>query len=441
MSFREQTIGAYFSARGLPALRTYREFLERCRWSAGRLAGWSAQRLAANLEHACASVPYYRKRACTRVLTSFPVLSKRDLQDHFDDLFADGVGRERSWKCDTSGSTGQRVHVQVDLGERLSRIGATWRGDCFGGFGLGERYIKLWGVSPKGGRTRQALVNLTNKLISGQTMLGTLSMDEARVREIHAYLLRERPRIISGFTSALSAFAQSCLEQRLGVVDCGKVIATAENLDPSARERITAVFSGPIMQRYGCREAGDIAHQCEQGSWHIHSDHVHLEVQRPDGKISAEGTGSLLITKLSNRLMPLVRYAVGDTVTLGGEPCACGRPLPVMHALHGRDVTMLKLPSGRLASGHLGGLPPWHKPIRQWQIERTGPGTATYRYVPLPELSAEQEAALKSELEALFSHELRITFERCASIAPAASGKHMPVISQLDGLPATYRSA
>lgn len=434
MSFREQIIGAYFSAKGIPALRTYREFVERGRWSAERLVEWSAQRLAASLEHACATVPFYRDLGCTPELASFPALSKRELQDRFEDLFAEGLARDGSWKCDTSGSTGQRVYVQVDMPERLSRIGATWRGDCFGGFGLGDRYIKLWGVSPKGGKTRQALVNLTNKLISGQTMLGTLSMDKARVREIHAYLLRERPRIISGFTSSLAAFAQSCLEQRLGVVDCGKVIATAENLDPSARERITAVFSGPIMQRYGCREAGDIAHQCEQGSWHINSDHVHLEVLKADGSISPEGTGSLLITKLSNRLMPLVRYAVGDTVTLGGEPCACGRPLPVMHALHGRDVTMLKLPSGRLASGHLGGLPPWHKPIRQWQIERTGPDTATYRYVPLPELSAEQELALQSELEALFSHELRLSYERCDSIAPAASGKHMPVISPLDGL-------
>ena len=85
-----------------------------------------------------------------------------------------------------------------------------------------------------------------------------------------------------------------------------------------------------MLQRYGCREAGDIAHQCEHGTWHINTDHLHCEVLRNDGSIGTTGKGRLLLTKLYNDLMPLVRYDVEDLVELTNDGCPCGRCLPVM---------------------------------------------------------------------------------------------------------------
>ena len=61
------------------------------------------------------------------------------------------------------------------------------------------------------------------------------------------------------------------------------------------------------------------------------------------------------ITNLANAVQPLIRYELGDHVTVHAEPCTCGSPLPVITVrgrqddpLHmaGRDggtVTLLPL--------------------------------------------------------------------------------------------------
>jgi phenylacetate-coenzyme A ligase PaaK-like adenylate-forming protein len=38
----------------------------------------------------------------------------------------------------------------------------------------------------------------------------------------------------------------------------------------------------------------------------------------------------VLLTNLVNRVQPIIRYDLGDSVSIEDEPCACGSPLPVL---------------------------------------------------------------------------------------------------------------
>ena len=69
-----------------------------------------------------------------------------------------------------------------------------------------------------------------------------------------------------------------------------------------------------------------------------------------DAVTGAEGrrTGEAVTTGYGNRAMPLIRYRVGDTVTLTETPCACGSPQPVLHEVVGRTDDLLILPDGRV---------------------------------------------------------------------------------------------
>ena len=49
--------------------------------------------------------------------------------------------------------------------------------------------------------------------------------------------------------------------------------------------------------------------------------------------------------------MPLIRYEIGDVVTLLDAPCACGRGLPVIEKVEGRDADFVVTPAGSLISG------------------------------------------------------------------------------------------
>jgi len=57
--------------------------------------------------------------------------------------------------------------------------------------------------------------------------------------------------------------------------------------------------------------------------------------------------GRLVVTDLANRLMPFIRYDLGDIGSLAPEPCPCGRGLPLLATLIGRPTEVLVLPSGR----------------------------------------------------------------------------------------------
>ena len=52
----------------------------------------------------------------------------------------------------------------------------------------------------------------------------------------------------------------------------------------------------------------------------------------------------LLVTTLTNRVLPLIRYELSDQVTLDTSPCACGRPYARIVKIDGRREDFLLLP-------------------------------------------------------------------------------------------------
>jgi phenylacetate-CoA ligase len=108
------------------------------------------------------------------------------------------------------------------------------------------------------------------------------------------------------------------------------------------------VFDAPIADEYGSSETEIIAFECPEGNRHIISENVLVEVVKDTDK-TAEA-GEIVVTDLNNRLMPLIRYRLGDRGILGDHACPCGRNLPILKEIQGRtsEVRYVKTPDGRL---------------------------------------------------------------------------------------------
>jgi phenylacetate-coenzyme A ligase PaaK-like adenylate-forming protein len=54
-----------------------------------------------------------------------------------------------------------------------------------------------------------------------------------------------------------------------------------------------------------------------------------------------------LLSNLGNRVQPVIRYDLGDSMTVNPEPCPCGNPLPAIR-VEGRrdDVLSMRAPNG-----------------------------------------------------------------------------------------------
>jgi phenylacetate-coenzyme A ligase PaaK-like adenylate-forming protein len=74
---------------------------------------------------------------------------------------------------------------------------------------------------------------------------------------------------------------------------------------------------------------------------------VFLEVVDDSGAPAPPGSaGQVLLTTLRNRVMPLLRYRIGDLASMAETPCGCGRSLPVVAAIHGRANDLLRAADG-----------------------------------------------------------------------------------------------
>jgi phenylacetate-coenzyme A ligase PaaK-like adenylate-forming protein len=76
---------------------------------------------------------------------------------------------------------------------------------------------------------------------------------------------------------------------------------------------------------------------------HVNADWVVLEPVDRNYRPTPPGEPSytVLLTNLANRVQPLIRYDLGDSVTLL-PPCPCGSPLPAIE-VHGRSDDVLRL--------------------------------------------------------------------------------------------------
>jgi len=199
------------------------------------------------------------------------------------------------------------------------------------------------------------------------------------------------------------------------------------------RRLVRKVFEVPVTDFYSSQELGYIALQCPgHEHYHVQSESVIVEVLREDGSACAPyETGRLVVTSLRNYATPLVRYEIGDYGALG-EPCSCGRGLPVLHSIKGRVRNMLRLPDGGKRWPNFG----FQKlmeiaELRQFQVVQTQLDAIELKLVVDAPLGAEKEARLRAILAASLGYPFAITITYHTVLSRSAGGKFEDFVSLL----------
>jgi phenylacetate-CoA ligase len=122
----------------------------------------------------------------------------------------------------------------------------------------------------------------------------------------------------------------------------------AEPWTESMRRHIESAGGIRAFDIYGLSEIigpGVAVECCAQNGLHIFEDHFYPEVVDTEtGEPLPEGSeGELVITTLSKRAMPMIRYRTRDITSLVSEPCACGRTLRRMRRIGRRSDDMIIL--------------------------------------------------------------------------------------------------
>jgi phenylacetate-CoA ligase len=176
-----------------------------------------------------------------------------------------------------------------------------------------------------------------------------------------------------------------------------------------------------------------VAMPCGQLS--LNAEHVAVEIVDERGIPVGPGQmGRILITTLENRLMPLIRYEIGDYAIASNDLCSCGRTLPVLGKVIGRGINLFRLPGGRLKS-------PWplvgpiktRPEIRQFQIVQETQNHFVVRYVADRELEAAVQEEIRGAFGRILEIEASVSFDRMDAIARSIGGKFMTALSLVSG--------
>lgn len=365
------------------------------------------------------------------VFRSLPVLSRKELQGSFERLKSTAVPPSHGAIVagQSSGSTGMPVRFLQTAATQLFWNALTlrehfWHERNFSGK-LAAIRIKV-----EEGRLADWGPPVSLLFLTGPGAALNVRTD---VEEQLEWLQRENPDYLITHASNLAVLAELTLRRGVRLPNLRQVRSYSEALRPDLRELVRAAWGVEVADIYSCEEAGHIALQCPgHEHYHVQSENLVVEVLDEDGRPCRPGeTGRVVLTTLHNFAMPLIRYEIGDYAEVG-EPCSCGRGLPVLKRIHGRRRNMIALPDGRR---HWPSFPAemWREvaPVEQFRLVQRTPEEIEACYVMARELTQEEKARLEAALASRFGYPFRIAWKRSDALDRGPGYKFEDFISEL----------
>ncbi len=421
-------------ARIIEAAPRYAGLLRSQYWCPGQLEAYRARQLESTFR-AALRIPFDAERfgAAPRADNlSAPVLRRSEVESLYRSVLSLYPTGSRFVSERSSGTSGVAVTLLFDASHQAGRNAARIRFLRMHGWNPLRRSVWLMASSLVAARNPdyQGLGELIRWFASwfGVKFIATTTPFPEQVQllaRLQAFSVYAFPHSIDGILHTLAETGQTLPALRL-------LMSGGEAVDDSLRERARAQLGLEVCDNYGSTEAF-LAFQCPTGSYHINAEHVVLEVVDEAGHAVAPGQiGRVLVTTLQNRLMPLVRYEIGDYAVAGCGECACGRTLPLLGRILGRQVNLFRridgsLMSGWAAIGTLRNLPD----LKTFQLVQKSIFQFCLRYVSDRPMKPEEQAQVRLKFLSDLGERVEVAFEQVNEIPRAASGKFMVTVCEV----------
>jgi phenylacetate-CoA ligase len=368
-------------------------------------------------------------------LRRLPVLRRRDLQVPPGDLHCASLPQSHMplGESRTSGSTGEPVVIRRTAVNQLVWRAANIRTQIWQGTDFAKPCTTIrpqfseYGVRDN----RGAPINLLFK--TGPVQLIPITAD---IKQQAAWLREFRPDNIVIYPTNLDHLCRYFKENGGVPEGLNWVYTISETLHPRVREQAEEVLGAKVLDKYSSQEVGMIAAECpESGLYHIISENLIVEVIKDDGSPCRIGdTGRIIVTDLHNYATPMVRYDIRDVAEVGGA-CPCGRGLPTLKRILGRERNLLIKPDGT-RNWPLIGMHAFRDvaPVQQYQFIQHDLERIEVRMVTERPLTKAEETKLAGIMKAALAYECKLEFVYFTGELPrSAGGKFEEFVSLVPG--------
>lgn len=238
------------------------------------------------------------------------------------------------------------------------------------------------------------------------------------------WVYRKQPDILLTYPKNGAAIIEELQQQNLDI-PFQTMIVHGEIVEEDTRR--TADSAGiKIIDRFGSAELGPLSVNCPHGPWHHQFSEVALMETGPLESQAAETQthNSLIITSFYNYAMPLIRYKNGDLVELSQTPCPCGRSLPRIDRILGRERNMFRFSDGTRIRPDMSRSD--YEPYlsaRQFQVVQHTLKQIEVRYVADKREQSVDLSGLTDLLRKVLHHDIEVDVTQVDQIERSASGK------------------
>jgi phenylacetate-CoA ligase len=413
---------------------------DRERWSAEQWQRFREERLAFVLHRAATRVPYYRHQWATRRrlgyraswerIENWPILSKESLRSNPAAFVADDCQPRRMFSERTSGTTGKPLQLwrRSEIVEAFYAM-SELRERRWHGVSVDDRWAILGGQVVVPVASRRPPFWVWNRALN-QLYMSTFHLSPKLIPYYLDALQQYGVKYLWAYPSSLAVLAQEAIRRGRTPIPMTVAIGNAEPVTERQREVVREAFGCALRETYGMAEMVTAASECRHGRLHQWPEVGHAEVLNDVADIPVEPgqTGRLIGTSLLNADMPLIRYEVGDRVSVAaaGDGCECGRALPRLSGIEGRTNDLVVTPDGRRVywlNAVFYGLA-----IRESQIVQDAIDHVRVLVVPEQKLDAASVDTIVQRLAARLG-EIRVSVEVVDAIPRTAGGKFRAVVS------------
>lgn len=252
-------------------------------------------------------------------LQAWPILEKKDLILNREKLTRKGVAKFH--ESVTGGATGEPLHFRTMAGESDQVAVNKWIGWARMGIYPDSRCFLLWGHRHFYGqgfasnirfKFRQLKDWMTNNLRADAT-----DLSPAALRKDYELMRKFQPECIIAYSASLLALVRTVRDDKIHCssspstfTSLKAVICTAGPLTKEERGEISSFFGVPVAMEYGSMEAGVMAYKTlatdDRYKVFDQTHILHADMEQTTGR------SSILVTSLTKRYLPLIRYRIGD---------------------------------------------------------------------------------------------------------------------------------
>jgi phenylacetate-CoA ligase len=374
----------------------------------------------------------YPKRIDTKEeIYQLPILAKQDVRENLNYLYSKDLAKA-VWSH-TSGTTGTAIIFPLtrEIFQReyaFRQLHYSW-----GGVSLDQRdkIVSIAGHKVVSINKDKPPFWVTD-YINNWLYFSSYHLSEHNMRSYIVKLDRFNPKMIHGYPSSLFLLAIGYEKYGNGSLSLKSIYSSSETLLESQRRKIEGVFGVKVFNWYGTSEMNVNIVECEYGELHLKCEHSFVEILNTNNKPCKPGeTGRIISTNVGNHYFPLIRYEVGDSITLSKvQKSKCGRSGILVEQILGRNEDYILTPNGRLV-GRLDHIFKDTLNIKESQIQQDIQSEVILRIVPDLNFNKTEEYLLIKEAKHRLGKDMKIIIEKVNHIKRTSNGKFNFIISNL----------